>query len=224
MNGEPFFSGEDRVKLAILGGFILVDIVWIELAGFSFDWASTLRLLVVPFLLGVAELYRRWRPNPVFVVMTKETAWLVAFTAAGALLSNLVVTLNFPTIDDKIAAIDRAIGFDWNAYYAFFTGQRWLGLAASLLYVLTLPLIAFAVIGLSLMKRVDRAQELVLAAMIGALIAIAISGLLPTAGGTRLFPAGRSDDGALPRSSTSPISRPFSTCARASSLLCRSTA
>lgn len=187
MEAEPFLSNEDRVKLAILGGFVLIDLVWIGITELSFDWASSVRLLVVPILLGVAELYRRRRPNPVFVIMTKETAWLVMFTAAGALLSNLVVTLNFPTIDDKIAAVDRAIGFDWNAYYAFFTSQPWLGLAASLLYVATLPLVAFAVIGLSLMKRVDRAQELVLAAMIGAIIAITISGLLPTVGGLGYF-------------------------------------
>jgi hypothetical protein len=187
MTGGAVLSREDQVKATILVAIIAVDVAWIMVAGFRFDWSSAVQLLVVPFLLGVAEVYRRWRPNPVFVVMIRETAWLVALTAFGALLSNLVVTLAMPTVDDHVAALDRALGFDWHAYYAFFTADRYLGLAASLLYVATLPLVAFAVIALALVHRVDRAQELVLAAMIGALIAIAISGLLPTAGALAYF-------------------------------------
>jgi membrane-associated phospholipid phosphatase len=181
------FSREDWVKMAIIGAIVAIDLCWIWSAGFTFDWASALRLLAVPVLLGVAELYRRWRPYPVFVTMTKETAWLLAFTASAALLSNLVITLGLPAIDNQIAAMDKALGFDWTAYYRFFAARPYVGLAASLLYVSTLPLIAFAVITLSLTQRVERAQELVLAAMIGAIIAITISGLLPAAGGLGHF-------------------------------------
>jgi hypothetical protein len=183
-----FLSGEDRIKVAIIAAMAGLDAFWIWTAGFTFDGASAIQLLVLfPLLLVIAKVYRRWRPNPVFVVMTKETAWLLGFTAAGALLSNLVVTLDLPPIDAQIAALDRAMGFDWLAYYGFLTAKPLLGLAASLVYVAALPLVAFAVITLSLMKRFDRAQELVLASMIGAIIAITVSGLLPTAGGLAWF-------------------------------------
>jgi hypothetical protein len=188
MRSGPFLTPDDRLKLAIILVPFGIDAVWMALVGYRFAWGSAVKLIaVLPLLFGVAYVYHRWRPNPVFVTMTKETAWLLAFSACAAVLSNLVVTWNLPQIDGAIAAFDRAIGFDWSAYYAFLTGQTWLGAAASLLYVLTLPLIAFAVIALSLKGRTDRASELVLAVMIGALIATLISGILPSSGALAWF-------------------------------------
>lgn len=185
--GEFFFS-DDWLKIGIIAAIIVIDAAWIALAGYGFDLASAVRLfIVVPFLLAVAELYRRWRPVPKFVVMTRETAWLLAFSAAAAVLSNLAVTVDFPRIDDQLAAVDRAIGFDWQAYYPYVTSRPVLGFIFSLLYFLALPVIAFAVIALSIMERVDRARELVLAAMISAVIAIVISALLPASGALAYF-------------------------------------
>jgi len=188
MRTGPFLTPDDRLKLAIILAVFAADALWMAWAGYRFNWGSAVKLLaVLPLLFGVAYVYRRWRPNPVFVTMTKETAWLLAFSACAAVLSNLVVTWNLPQIDAAVAAFDEAIGFDWSAYYVFLTGQAWVGAAASLLYVLTLPLIAFAVIALSLKNRTDRASELVLAVMIGALIAILVSGILPSSGALAWF-------------------------------------
>lgn len=185
---DEFFSPDDRLKIWIIAIVVAVDAAWIALAGYGFDLFSAIRLLIiVPFLLGVAEIYRRWRPMPKFVVMSRETAWLLAFSAVTAVLSNLVVTLDFPQIDDFLAAFDRAIGFDWLAYYAYVTSRPALGIVFSLLYFAALPLIAFAVIALAVMEREDRASELVLAAMIGAFIAITISAVLPSSGALAYF-------------------------------------
>jgi hypothetical protein len=195
MQQAQAFSREDRLKIAIILAILVIDFAWIALRGFAFDWSGTLKLaLVLPLLLGVAEVYRRWRPNPRFSIMTRETAWLLAFSAAAAVLSNLVVTADLPLIDGRLAAIDRLFGFDWPAYYAFMTSAPYGGLAASVLYVSALPMVAFAVIGLSFMGRPDRAQEMVLAAMIGAILAIVISGLLPSSGALAYF---RPDEAAL---------------------------
>jgi hypothetical protein len=192
---SEFFSAEDRVKLGIIAGVAAVDAAWIAVAGYRFDAASLIRLaVIVPLLLAVAEVYRRWRPMPKFAVMTRETAWLLAFSAAAAVLSNLVVTLDFPRIDEELAALDRAFGFGWPAFYAAVTSRYLLGIVFSALYFAALPLIAFAVIGLCAMERTDRASELVLAAMIGALIAIAISAVLPSSGALAWF---RPDDSGL---------------------------
>jgi hypothetical protein len=183
-----FLSASDRLKLAIISAIALLDAVWILAAGYSFDTASLTRLfIVVPLLLLVAEFYRRFRPMPKFALMTRETAWLIAFSAAAAVLSNLIVTLGLPTVDPALAAADRALGFDWPAFYAYVTARPTLGLVFSLLYFAALPIIAIAVIGLAAAERTDRASELVLAAMIGALIAIVISGLFPAAGGLAYF-------------------------------------
>ncbi len=190
-----YFSPEDRVKAGIMAVVAAVEAMWVALAGYSFDMSSIIRLIVVvSFLLAVAEIYRRWRPIHKFVVMTRETAWLLAFSAAAALLSNLLVMFDFPQIDDQLVALDRAIGFDWQAYYSYVTSRFVLGIVFSALYFVALPLIAFAVITLSIMDWTDRASELVLAAMIGALIAIAISAILPSSGGLAYY---RPDESAL---------------------------
>ena len=183
-----FFFPDDWLKIGIVAAVVALDAAWIALAGYEFDLFSTIRLLViVPFLLGVAEVYRRWRPEPKFVVMTRETTWLLVFSAAAAVLSNLAVTVDFPQIDETLAALDRALGFDWRAYYAYVTSRPVLGIIFSVLYFAALPLIAFAVIALSMMEREDRARELVLTSMIGALIAIAISAVLPSSGALAYF-------------------------------------
>lgn len=183
MQRTEFLSREDWVKVALILSTILVDAAWIGFTSLRYDWTGTLRVaLVMPALLAVAELYRRWRPNPRFVVMTRETAWLLGFSAGAAILSNLVVTADLPLVDGRLAAIDRLLGFDWRAYYAFMTARPYSGLLAALLYVAALPMVAFAVVTLCFVGRTERAQEMVLAAMVGAFIAIVISGLLPSSG------------------------------------------
>ena len=182
------FTPEDWFKIALIAAIVAVDAIWIALASFHFALLSTVRVwLVVGALLVVAEFYRRFRPNPHFVVMVRETAWLLAFSAAAAVLSNLVITLNLPLIDNQLAAVDRMLGLDWQAYYAFVVARPTLGIVYALLYFAALPFIAFGVIALSVMGRAGRASELVLAAMIGALIAIAISGLWPSSGALAYF-------------------------------------
>ena len=182
------FTPEDHLKIAVILAIVAVDAAWIKLASFRFASASAIRVVAaVGVLLLVAGIYRRWRPNPKFVVMVRETAWLLAFSAAAAVLSNLVVTLDLPAIDTQLAAWDKALGFDWPAYYGYVVARPMLGLASALLYFAALPFIAFGVIALAVMERTDRASEVVLAAMIGALIAIAVSGLFPSSGALAYF-------------------------------------
>ena len=162
---------------------VAVDAVWIDLAHFRSRLpARSAWFAAVAILLVVAEIYGRWRPNRNFVVMVRETAWLLAFSAAAGVFSSLVVTLDFPLMNDRIAALDNALHLDWPAYYAYVVGHPTLGMAYALLYFAALPFIAFGIIALAFMERTDRASELVLAAMIGALIAIGISGLWPSSG------------------------------------------
>ncbi len=182
------FTPEDFLKIAVIVAIVAIDAVWIEFAHFSFALVSTVRVVaVVTVLLVVAEIYGRWRPNRNFVVMVRETAWMLAFSAAAGLLSNLVVTRNLPLIDDRLAAFDAVLHLDWLAYYAYVAGHPALGMVYALFYFLALPFIAFGIIALAVMERTERASELVLAAMIGALIAIALSGLWPSSGALAYF-------------------------------------
>ena len=182
------FSREDWLKASMIVAVSVVDAVWIIAAGYRFRWcgAGVLACLIVA-LLVVAEVYRRWRPHLNFVIMTRETAWLVSFFVVAALLSNLATTLHFPVIDPQLAAFGRWVGFDWSDWYDFVTARPALSIIFSTVYTAALPQIVFVMLALALMNRLDRARDLVLAAMIGGLIAIAISALLPSAGALAYF-------------------------------------
>jgi membrane-associated phospholipid phosphatase len=186
--GETFLSAEDRLKLAIISWIVVLDGWWIVTAHYTFDVFSLAKVLaVLSALLIFADVYRRLRAIPMFVVMTRETAWLLGFSAAAAVLSNLVITANMPLIDEQLAAVDRALGFDWMAWYTYVSSHRNLGLTLSLAYVAALPELAVVIVGVGLYGKVDRAAEMVMAAMIGALMAIAISAALPAAGALAYF-------------------------------------
>ena len=181
-------SREDNAKVAIIAALVLVDAGWMVLAGYHFAFASLTKVgCLFLILLAVGEFYRLRRPNPLFVTMMRETAWLVAFAAAAAILSNLIATMDLPIIDEPLVTIDRFMGFHWHRYYFFFTSQPALGLLASILYVSALPLVVVAMVGSAFAGRPQRTKELVLALMIGAVIAIVISGFLPSAGALAWF-------------------------------------
>ena len=53
------FSRGDWLKIWIIAVVVVIDALWIVLAGYSFDASSTIRpFIVVLFLLAVAEFYR----------------------------------------------------------------------------------------------------------------------------------------------------------------------
>lgn len=177
------FPAEDKLKAAAILVVGAIDAAWIALAGYTFEWSSASQLaLIAALLYFVAEVYRRWRPIPAFEVMTRETTWLLLFTATAALLSNLTVTLNRPLIDPELAAFGKAVGFNWVFWHGFVSAHPWLNLFLSFLYFIALPQVAFAVVVLALLGRLERVREFVLALMIAAVMAITISALFPSSG------------------------------------------
>lgn len=171
------------MKLAIIVAIVVIDTVWIAGTDFEFDIASLFKVAAVSSLLvATAWFYRVKRPMKRFEVLCAETAALLAFTAAAAVLSILMTSVNLPLIDDKLAAFDAAIGFDWLSYVGFVNERPWLGTLSSLVYVTTLTQVALTVVALGLIGQVERVQRFVFAVMLGALICIVISALLPAAG------------------------------------------
>jgi len=182
------FSREDRLKASLIAAVTVVDAVWIVASGYRFESAGSARVAgLTLMLLAVAEAYRRWRPHLNFVIMARESAWLIAFFNAAGLLSNLAITLRFPVVDRYLAAFGQWVGFDWDTWFALVTAHPWLSLLFSFVYTAALPQIVLVMLALALVNRLDRARELVLAAMIGGLIAIAIATVFPSAGALAYF-------------------------------------
>ena len=181
--GSFFLSAEQRLKAAIIGWMVLVDAWWIYAAGYHFKIDGLLIVIsAMAALLVIAQIYRAAGHDPDLVVITRETAWLLAFTGAAALLSNLAITTDLPLIDPRLAWFSRAVGYDWPQWYSFVTGNRLVGWGLSAAYVIALPEIAIVMVMLAHAGKAGRASELVLAAMIGAILAIAVSTAFPSAG------------------------------------------
>jgi membrane-associated phospholipid phosphatase len=170
-------------KLVIIAAILVADVVWIAATDFVFHLASAAKAAGLIFLLlAVGWFYRTRRPIRKFEVVCTETALLLGFSAAGAVLSYLVTSFDRPLIDDQLVAIDAALGFDWMTYVAAVNERPWLGVLSTSIYVTTLSQVALTVIVLGLLGDLERTQHFVSAVMVGALICILISGLLPSAG------------------------------------------
>src|SRR5258707_746998 len=62
---------------------------------------------------AAAYFFRVVRRNPTLFILTDTLAQLIACFAVCGVLSYLVMSTNLPLADGELAAIDRALGFDW---------------------------------------------------------------------------------------------------------------
>jgi len=174
---------EFRLKLAATLALIALDVVWILARGFSFDMKSLVDCIGVTAAMAVIGfVYTRLRPDEKLATLATETGFLIAFSAAGAIFSYLVTTLDFPLIDGFLAKTDLFLGFNWHNYVAFVNARPWLGDLSSIVYQTTLAQIAFSVVVLTLLGRMDRTREMTAIVMVSSVLCVAISGLLPSAG------------------------------------------
>ena len=170
-------------KMLVTLAIIIVDAIWIALSDFTFDVPSAAKVVAVScFLIAIGWFYRVKRPMENFEVMCTETALLLAFSTAGAVLSYLVTSWNLPLIDPWLIKTDAMLGFDWLGYAEFVNSSIWLSNLSSIVYVTTISQIALSVVVLGLSGRVLDSRRLGAAVIISGLICIVVSGILPSAG------------------------------------------
>ncbi len=170
-------------KWLIVFAIVVVDSLWIGLSDFVFDAGSALKVVaIVSVMLTVAWFYRVKRPMQNFEVMCAETALLLAFSTAGAVLSYLVTSFNFPLIDPYLVKSDALLGFDWLNYAGYVHRTPWLSMISSIVYVTTITQIALCVIALGMSGNITRGRQLGAAVIISGLICVLTAGVLPSAG------------------------------------------
>lgn len=179
MAGDRQTATKWLVVLAIIG----VDIGWILASDFTFQLQSAVKVVgVVTLLLAIGWFYRAKRPMENFEVMCTETALLLAFSTAGAVLSYLITSFNLPLIDPYLVKSDAFLGFDWLGYVSAVNARPWLSTASSIVYITTISQIALCVVVLGLSGSIVRSRQLGAAVIISGLICIFTSGILPSAG------------------------------------------
>lgn len=170
----------NTVILALVLVQAVVLVIWGTLAGFSFDWSSA--VIPVSAMVGLGGLslfYTVVRPDERIAVGTRAMVQLMAVTAVGGPLSYLVATLDRPLLDGQFEALDRAIGFDWPAYFRLITGAPWLHAAVRFAYETFMPAFAVTVICLAGTRQERQLSTFVAAFAVTTLVTIIISGLLP---------------------------------------------
>jgi len=173
-----------RANLALA---ILIAVVCVAAAGLPLTghWIATDNLdLSVLGLVGlmVPLSLPRYRKDPRVFRTIWGAALLLLFSAAGTVLSYLVVATNAPLVDEALSMWDRSIGFDWMAFSTWLHDLPWLMTSLSFAYGSGLPQLIIVVIFLGISGRYARLQEFLRLYFVAALLVIAISGPFPAAG------------------------------------------
>jgi membrane-associated phospholipid phosphatase len=124
----------------------------------------------------------RYRKNPRISKTIGGAAALLLFSAAGTVLSYLVVATNAPLVDDTFATWDRVLGFNWLAFSTWLHDRPWLMTSLDVAYGSGLPQLIVVVVFLGISGRHARLEEFLRLYFVAALVVIAISGPFPAEG------------------------------------------
>jgi len=176
-------SPSGRAKWLVVGAIIAVDSIGLAHYGIHLNWAGLERGGgALALLAGTAGFYTYRRPNDRIVDVAHTTALLVAFFAAAAVLSYLVIATDLPLVDAELSAADRALGFDWPAWFAWVHEHPTPHFVLRLVYASAIPQVEAIVLYLAFTGQAERNSELLWTLMLSLLVIVPISALLPAAG------------------------------------------
>ncbi len=168
-----------RATWLALAAVAIVDIGWSILGGFHIVTAGIAApAFSVLLLAGGGSMLRRLRRNSPAVALLDGVAQILACFALCAVLSYLALSTGRPLIDGTLAALDRAMGFDWPRYVAWIQARPALDGLLFKVYFSPLLELMLATILLGALDR-RRLQELSTAMLIALLLTIGVSAIIP---------------------------------------------
>ncbi|HJT08846.1 MAG TPA: phosphatase PAP2 family protein [Stellaceae bacterium] len=145
---------------------------------------------------ALAAIYTYWRPDERIVDLAQCAAQLIALFAATGCFSYIVTATNLPLANDAVAAVDRALGFDWLRWFGWVEQHPVLRLVLQLAYPCAIAQMVLIACYLSLTGQAARSRELVWTIMLSLLIIVPLSGLLPVESAWLYYNVGGSFDAA----------------------------
>ncbi len=189
MSNSMLIPAGDRMSWWLIGMMTIACLWAVHGLGFRLEPARAAITVFGLAILHAAALYGRVRGRP--RLRTGATAFLqmTLFTVIGVVLSYALAARAGPLWDGRLAAADRALGFDWPA--VFHAADRsaaalWIGGIAY--HSLTIQMIV-AIVVLSATRREDRLRIAIAAAILSGFATILISGVTPAMGNV-VDPAG----------------------------------
>ena len=160
---------------------IFIDVCWLLLGGWAVSWSSLTAIAAVTGLQALLTL-KRYRSDILIRTTLQAAVLLILFTAVASTLSYLVVSTNAPLVDASLAALDRALGFNWLALETWLRHHQTTKAVLHLAYFSGLGQIVFVVIFLGFTARHDALNEFLHLFIVASLVSIALSGVVPAAG------------------------------------------
>lgn len=173
---------------------LCIDAIWLLLAGWSVSGRGVAVIVLAVAAFRAPLMISRYRSDPRIRTTAGSAALLIMFMAGAATLSYLVVSTNAPLVDAQLAAWDRALGFDWLAMFSWLQNHPPVQAVFRFAYHSGLMQLVLVVLFLGFSNRPERLEEFMRLFIVGTLITILLSGLLPAAGTWKYFaPAGSFD-------------------------------
>ncbi len=152
-------------------------------SGFRIVWSSFIAPgIACAVLLAGGAFYRDWRRDPRLASGLTSTAQVVAFATVGAPLSYLAASANLALCDHALDAIDRVVGFHWQAMLDWMNAAPTIFFALRPIYLSLAPQMTIVVLCLAFSGRLMWLRVYTLAFLLATLGSIAISALLPAVG------------------------------------------
>lgn len=171
-----------RTAWTILVAVVCVAAAGLPLTGHRISMESP-EMSAIAFVGLVSPLaLARYRNNLRVSRTIRGAVLLLLFSAAGTVLSYLVVATNAPLVDATLAMWDRSIGFDWMTFSTWLRDRPWLMVSLDVAYGSGLPQLIVVVIFLGISGRHARLDEFLRLYFVAALLVIAISGPFPAEG------------------------------------------
>lgn len=176
------------ILLAIVASLATVDFIWASGGHFDFDARGYGGIALLTAIFAAAGMfYDRVRKEDRLAAMLIGTSFLLGMSAGFSLLNYLLLTVAGHRIDLPLAAVDRAIGFDWPALMALASQHPLVAVIMQLAYISVLPQIAVLVAMLGLLGRHERIYSLCLALSAGAAMCIAVWTVAPSFGAFSVY-------------------------------------
>lgn len=169
----------------LLGAMALTLVLALALTDFSIKPMSLLLpggAIVVYAGAAYANALRPHRREPLVVFTLGATAQLMVITLVMTPLTYVAAAAGMPMQDANLAALDRALGLDWHAYFEFFYMRpRLIPILVPGYAMIAWPVFGVPVV-LGVARRYERLMQFTLAFAIALAVTTAISALVPALG------------------------------------------
>jgi len=205
----PLWTRGDAIRWISAGLVILADAIWLHATGRSVVLANVRESLVlIPelacILAGLVlmlhgpiakrgpkyrQLAKRFRAGEI-AILIHSVAWLIVFSAGVCILSYLLVTLTPPLIDDKLAAMDTALGLDWMSWYRWVKAHPQVDGALRWTYMSFQSQLLLIALLIALTGPIRVLRELLSNQLIALVLLFLIAGPFPAAGAFHHYASG----------------------------------